>query len=100
MNYIEIEKELIPYRFELDLADEEYEFEIGYNGRFDFFTVDLYKDGTALVIGEKLMLDRPLFNDLADIALPKVMITPKDRSGIESRITYDNLEATVFLYVE
>lgn len=99
MNYIEIDKDLIPYRFEIDLAGEEYEFEINHNNRFDYFTVDLYRDGTALVVGEKLMLNRPLFDGLANINLPKMKIIPKDRSGIETRITYDNLESTVFLYV-
>jgi len=98
MDYIEIEKDLIPYRFEMDLPDE-YEFEIGYNARFDFFTVDLYKEGNALVVGEKLILDRPLFEDLASVDLPKVKIIPMDRVGEENRITYENLERTVFLYV-
>ncbi|MEV9639470.1 hypothetical protein ABZ756_02080 [Mammaliicoccus sciuri] len=100
MEYIEIDKDEIPYRFTIDLADEEFEFEINYNNRFDFFTIDLYKDGRTLVVGEKLILDRPLFTDLVDIELPKVTITPKDRSNNETRITYDNLEKTAFLFVE
>ena len=99
MDYIEIDKDLIPYRFDIDLADEEYEIEVNHNGRFDFFTVDLYKDGIALVVGEKLMLNKPLFDGIANIAIPKVIITPKDRTESESRITYENLESTVFLYV-
>lgn len=99
MKYIEIEKVFIPYRFEIELADEEFELEINYNYRFDFFTVDLYKDDTALVIGEKLVLNRPLFENVVNINLPNVKIIPKDRANIENRITYDNLEATVFLYM-
>lgn len=100
MDYIEIEKDLIPYRFQIDLADEEFEVEINYNDRFDYFTIDLFKDGDALVIGEKLMLGRPLFNDITDIELPKVKIIPKDSAEIEIRITYENLESTVFLFLE
>lgn len=99
MNYIEIEKDLIPYSFEIDLANDEYEIEVHYNNRFDFFTIDLFKDGKPLVLGEKLMLDRPLFDGLANIYLPKVKIIPLDRAGEATRITYDNLESTVFLYV-
>ena len=99
MNYIEIEKDLIPYSFEIDLADEEYEIEVHHNNRFDFFTIDLSKDGVQLVLGEKLMLDRPLFDGLTHIDLPKVKIIPIDRAGEANRITYDNLESTVFLYL-
>lgn len=99
MKYIEIEKDLIPYHFEIELSNKEFGLEINYNHRFDFFTVDLYKDGVALVIGEKLVLNRPLFENVTNIDLPKIKIVPKDRANIESRITYDNLEATVFLYV-
>lgn len=100
MEYIEIDKDEIPYRFVIDLAGEEFEFEINYNNRYDFFTVDLYKDSRTLVVGEKMILNRPLFTDLVDIELPRVTITPKDRSNIETRITYENLEKTVFLFVE
>lgn len=97
---MEVEKELIPYRFDIELAGELFTFEFHYNQRFDFFTVSLYQNDTPLVLGEKLMLNRPLFKGLADIRLPKVTITPKDRSGQERRITYDNLGETVFLFVE
>ena len=99
MEYIEIEKDLIPYSFEIDLDDDEYEIEVNYNERFDFFTVDLYKEGEPLVVGEKLMLNRQLFDGLANVQLPKTKIIPMDRANEESRITYDNLQSTVFLYV-
>ncbi|MFD1206632.1 phage baseplate plug protein [Sporosarcina contaminans] len=99
MNYIDIEKDEIPYSFEIDLGEEEFTIEMHYNGRFDFFTVDLYKNDKPLVYGEKLILDRPLFDGLVNIELPKVTIIPKDRSSMEKRITYANLNETVYLYV-
>jgi hypothetical protein len=95
-----IDKELIPYQMEIELAGELFMFEIHYNKRFDFFTVDLLKNNTPLVYGEKLVLNRPLFEGLVNIELPKVKIVPKDRARMETRITYDNLSETVFLYVE
>jgi hypothetical protein len=95
-----IEKELIPYQFEIELANELFILEIQYNKRFDFFTIDISKNEQPLVYGEKLILNRPLFDGLANIELPKVNIVPRDRAGIETRITYDNLSETVFLYVE
>lgn len=99
MEYIEIEKELIPYSFEIDIDDKEYEIEVNYNERFDFFTVDLYKEGVPLVVGEKLVFNRPLFDGLANVDLPQTKIIPRDRAGEVNRITYDNMESTVFLYV-
>lgn len=99
MDYIEIEKENIPYRFPIDLAEEEFEMEVHYNNRFDFFTIDLYKYGKPLIYGEKVILNRPLFVDLANINLPKARIIPMDRSNKENRVSYDNLEKTVFLFV-
>lgn len=95
-----IEKDLIPYRFEVELAGEVFEFEVHYNERFDFFTVHLYKNGEPLVYGEKLILNKPLFDGLVNIELPKVKLVPRDLSGEAKRITFDNLSKTVFLYVE
>lgn len=99
MDYIEVDKDLIPYSFLIDLGADEYELEFGYNERHDFFTVDLYKDDMTLLVGEKLVLGRRLFSDLTDVSAPTVSITPTDRSGEETRITYDNFERTVFLQV-
>lgn len=97
--YIDIDKESIPYRFEMELAGEVFEFEVNYNESFDFFTIDLYKNGTPLILGEKLILNRPLFQNSVNIELPKVKIVPKDRGNVAKRITFDNMNETVFLYV-
>ncbi|MFJ7698903.1 phage baseplate plug protein [Lysinibacillus fusiformis] len=97
--YIDIDKIEIPYAFEIDLAGEVFEFEVNYNQAHDFFTVDLFKDDVALIIGEKLILNRLLFRNSVDIQLPKTQIIPKDRANSATRITYENLNETVFLYV-
>jgi len=97
--YIDIDKNEIPYAFEMELAGEIFEFEVNYNHAHDFFTLDLFKNGGALVVGEKLVLNRPLFQNRTSIELPKVQIIPKDRANSATRITYDNLNETVFLYV-
>ncbi|MGE7112740.1 phage baseplate plug family protein [Lysinibacillus sp. NPDC047702] len=97
--YIEIDKNEIPYAFEMELAGEIFEFEVNYNQAHDFFTLDLFKNGGALVVGEKLILNRPLFRNRIDIQLPKVQIIPLDRANSATRITYENLNETVFLYV-
>ena len=97
--YIEIDKDEIPYSFEIELAGEVFEIEVNYNETYDFFTVDLFKDGGVLVIGEKLIINRPLFENRVNIDLPKVQIIPKDRANSATRITYENMNETVFLYV-
>lgn len=98
MNVIEIEKDLIPYTFEMELENEVFVFEIDYNERHDFFTVTLYKNDIVLVQGEKIILNRPLFEGVSDVNLPKIVITPVSNS--EGRITFDNLGESVFLKVE
>ena len=97
--YIDIEKTEIPYTFEVDLNGEVYELEVNYNQSFDYFTVDLFKDGAALVVGEKLVLNRPLFRNFVSIGLPETQLIPLDRAGNAKRITWDNFNETVFLYV-
>lgn len=98
-SYIDIDKNEIPYAFEIDLAGEVFEIEVNYNHAHDFFTIDLFRNGGALVVGEKLILNRPLFRNRIDIQLPKVQIIPLDRANSATRITYENLNETVFLYV-
>jgi hypothetical protein len=97
--HLDIEKELLPYRFDMELADELFTFEVQHNERFDFFTIDLKKDGETLVLGEKVMLNRVLFSLVADPRLPKVYLIPLDESGVESRVSYDNLGEKVFIYI-
>lgn len=98
--YIEIDKNAIPYRFEIELAGEIFEFEVNYNESYDFFTVDLYKNGKQLIFGEKLILNRQLFSDSVNTELPKVKIVPRDRANVAKRITFDNMNESVFLYLE
>lgn len=99
MEYIPIEKENIPYRFEIELGAEIFEFEIRHNDTYDFFTIDLYKDGAPLVYGEKVVYGVPLFLDVRDLDFPVVEIVPIDRAGLETRVTYENMNETVFLVV-
>ena len=52
--YIEIDKDEIPYSFEIELAGEVFEIEVNYNQTYDFFTVDLFKDGGFLLLEKNL----------------------------------------------
>lgn len=97
--YVPIQKNMAPYRFEILLGVEPFEIEVRYNADFDFFTVDLYKDGEALVYGEKLVYGVPLFVDVFDQRFPVLQLLPKDDAGLETRVSYQNLGETVFLQV-
>lgn len=99
IEYIPIEKDNIPYRFEVELEAELFEMEIRYNETYDFFTIDLYKNGNPLVYGEKVVYGVPLFTNVRDLRFPVVSITPMDEAGLEHEVTYDNFQETVFLAV-
>ncbi|OAB46059.1 phage baseplate plug family protein [Paenibacillus glacialis] len=99
MNYIDIEKNLIPYRFDVSLSDEVFTFEVNYNEDYDFFTVDLERDGEILIVGEKLIYAMPLFYDVMDHRFPKVSIIPYDESENSIDVTWETLSESVFLYV-
>ncbi|MGN7359454.1 phage baseplate plug family protein [Paenibacillus sp. SAF-054] len=97
--FIEIEKDLIPYRFDISLADEMFTFEVHYNEEFDFFTVNLERNGEILAVGEKLIYGMPLFYDVQDNRFPKVPIVPLDESEQQSDVNWQTLNESVFLFV-
>lgn len=98
--YIDIKKSSIPYRFEMELRGEIFEFEIRYNDDYDFFSLILYRDDEYLA-EEKLMYGRKLFDGIVDrdARFPKVDIIPNDPSGFQKKITHQNFNETVFLEV-
>lgn len=100
MKYVEIEKNLIPYRFDISLSGEIFTMEVHYNAEYDFFTVDLSKGSDILALGEKIVYATPLFNDSLDARFPAVSIMPLDVSGNSSVVTWDTLNVNVFLYVD
>lgn len=97
--YIEIEKESIPYQFDIELEGVIYTFLIDYNTTHDFFTVDLSITDVPIVTGEKMVYGSPLFSDISDERLPSFQIIPYDLSGVETRVSWENLGVSVFLYL-
>lgn len=98
---IEVEKELIPYNFNIVLAGEEFNMEFMYNERADLFTCTLSKNGEVVVYNEPLIYGVELFADVyrADY-FPALAIVPLDEAGIETAITYENFGKTVFLTID
>lgn len=101
MQYIEIEKDMIPYSFEITLGIEVFIFDVLYNDREGIFTVNLYdKDRNPLAYGEPLIYREVLFDAVRDLDFPIVEIKPIDESGEETEITYDNMGEKVLLAVD
>lgn len=99
MRYIEIDKETIPYKFDMALAGDTYTFYVNYNTQGDFFTIDLYKNDKVIVLGEKIVYGRQLFSSYQYKNIPKVPIIPLDLAGNTERITFDNMNKDVFLFL-
>lgn len=97
-DFIKINKDLIPYTFDVRLVGITYSFEINYNSRHDFFTIAIKKpDGEELTVGEKLILNKPILSERLYIDFP--LIIPSDTTMEADRITWDNFGRTVFLNV-
>ena len=100
MQYIELNKELIPYTFSIVLNKEIFDFRVDYNNTASLFTMSLWKDGKLLCNGEPIIYGKELFGDIKTRGnFPKVRIIPIDESGENDSVTFDNLSETVFLSV-
>lgn len=100
MYVIDINKDLVPYTFNIALDGVMYEFRIDYNNTADLFTVSLAKNGVTLCTAEPIVYGLPLFEDLKNRGnFPSVVIKPVDESGENNAVTFDNLSRTVLLQV-
>lgn len=100
-DYIEIDKNDLPYSYDIVLGAEEYRLTFKYNEECDLFTCTLSKDGAVLVYDEPIVYNVPLFQDVCDPeTFPCVLIVPIDESGEENEVTFDNFGETVFLTID
>jgi hypothetical protein len=105
VQYIEITKSELPEKFDFDLGAETFTLGFNYNDTGGFFTIDLLKpneiesEATPIVLGEKLVLGKPLWSDFSSFELPAPQLIPLDISGTEDRITWENMNEKVFLYI-
>lgn len=98
---IEVEKELLPYNFDIELAGDEFNIEIFYNAAADLFTATLMKDEEVLVYNEPIIYGVELFADVYKSGkFPMISIVPLDESGQENTINYENFGTTVFLTID
>jgi hypothetical protein len=93
---VPVDKEAIPYRFDMSLNGVTWTFEMRYNSEHNFFTVDLYRGEESIAVGEKIVYGSPLFAD----EIPGIQIIPLDLSGNANSVGWNELGETVFLYLE
>lgn len=97
---ISINKELIPYEFEILLADDLFKIRVDYNNSANLFTVTLSKDD-EVICTEPIIYGMPLFADVFQPdKYPAIEIIPLDESGQSNVVTFDNLCDTVLLIVD
>lgn len=98
---IEITKELVPYTFEISLADELFDITVNYNSYADMFTFELQKGGETICAGEPLIYGVPLWKDMFVCGkYPELDIIPLDESGNMNAVTFENLGERVFLTID
>lgn len=97
---INVNKQLIPYGFNIALGKERFNMRFAYNAASDLFTVSLYRDGKLLCLDEPVIYGVPLFRDVYESGrFPVLDIVPLDESGNEQEVTWKNFGSTVFLTI-
>ena len=104
IQYIEIEKSLIPYSFTYDYKGKIFEMEIRYNAEYDFFTIDLYvvenEMRTALILGEKIMYAQMLFSSIYYKNVDTPPLLPWDFSGNSIRVGHNEIDNVYLVVME
>lgn len=91
----------VPCIFRTAIGNISYYFGFNYNEVGNFYTVDLYDvNMRPIVLGEKMILDQPLFQNETDQRIPLIPIVPMDEANVETAITSDNFGKTVFLFLD
>ena len=101
MEVLEINKDLLPYECTIQLAGEVFGLQFNYNATADLFSVDLYREGELICAGEPIVYGVPLWRDVYRAgSFPALEIIPKDPSGENNAVTYDNMSRTVLLIID
>lgn len=106
-DYIAINKDLIPYDFEILLSGEMFKIDVDYNATADLFVLGLSKlneetgEFDEVCAGEPVIYGSPLWQDVFVAGkYPALTIIPLDESGQTSAITFSNLGSTTFLTID
>lgn len=98
---IPVNKDIMPYSYEIQLGEQVFSLEFNYNSRRDLFSCNLYRDGELICAGERLTYARTLFEDVYVIpTYPPITLVPLDESGTTNKVNWENLDVTVFVTVD
>ena len=104
VEYLQIEKDNIPYSFTYDYKGNIFEFYVRYNDEHDYFTIDLYSldndEKRALVLGEKIMLGQILFDNIAYTNIDLPMFMPYDFTNTIDKMGFDEIDNIYLVVVE
>ena len=99
-DYIEINKELVPYEFSILLAGEWFTLRIGHNKTADLFTISLYKNDELIAV-EPLILNAPLFRDIYQPSrFPAISLVAYAPNETAKAAGFEALGETVFLSID
>lgn len=103
---ININKNLIPYSFEIILGGITHKLSIDYNNGGDFFAIDLSNQFGNLVHGEKILLNQVIFqaqyedeNLNLDPRFPRELLIALANNSSVDKASWDHLGSDVFIYV-
>ena len=99
---IPVIKELIPYRFDIELTGELFGFRIDYNALHDFYTVTLSRGGRVVAYGSPIIYGQPLFAEAwqNNGDFPACDIIPMDLSGETDVVNQETFCEKVFLWID
>lgn len=98
---ININKELIPYTFDILLGGKTFTIRVDYNATGDLFVLSLYKDKQLIRAGQPLIYGKKLWETVRVTKdFPLESIVPFDESGESIAVSFNNLNETVFLVID
>lgn len=98
---IQINKDIVPYKFNILLTNQLFTVSVNYNEKHDFFTVGLELNGETVCEAEPVVYGVPLFKDIYQNGkFPALDIIPLDESGEQNTVTFENFNDTVFLIID
>ena len=101
-----IEKNLIPYTFDIILSNRTYTIGLKYNQSSDRFSIDLSRNGNNIVRGEKIVYGNPLFEAIQQDNNGNInedffteILLPYDFSKEQTEVNLDNFYDSVFIWI-
>ena len=99
MRIIPIDKNQMPYRAKIPIANGAFTVEFHYNTEMDSFTIDLELEGNKIIAGEPLLIGNPLFYDFPYLPTPPLPIIALATGEEPEKIGWQELGESVFLYL-